>query len=79
MLVARRLAGLSALEGHYAGVRGRAQCGRTRQPIAASPQDTPRNHAPLANPKDGVLATSPSAAPAADVANGMNWQHFGSR
>jgi hypothetical protein len=27
MLVACRLAGLSALEGHYAGVKGRAQCG----------------------------------------------------
>jgi hypothetical protein len=27
MLAACRLAGLSALEGHYAGVRGRAQCG----------------------------------------------------
>ena len=28
-----------------------------------SPRVTPRNHAPLANPKDGVLATFPSAAP----------------
>ena len=27
MLVACRLAGLSALEAHYAGVKGRAQCG----------------------------------------------------
>ena len=27
MLVACRLAGLSALEGHYAGVRARGQCG----------------------------------------------------
>ena len=27
MLVACRLAGLSALEGHYAGVKGWAQCG----------------------------------------------------
>ena len=30
MLVACRLAGLSALEGHYAGVRVRAQCGPAR-------------------------------------------------
>jgi hypothetical protein len=32
MLVACRLAGLSALEGHYAGFNGRAQFGATRRP-----------------------------------------------
>ena len=32
MLVAFRLAGLSALEGHYAGVKRRAQCEPTHRP-----------------------------------------------
>ena len=35
MLVACRLAGLSALETYYAGVRAPAQCGPTRSPIAS--------------------------------------------
>src|SRR5271166_2171264 len=37
MLIACRLAGLSALETYYAGGRARAQCGPTQSPIAASP------------------------------------------
>jgi hypothetical protein len=32
MLVAYQLAGLSALEGHYAGLNGRTQFGATRRP-----------------------------------------------
>jgi hypothetical protein len=35
MLVACRLAGLSALETYYAGVRARTQFGPTQYPIAA--------------------------------------------
>ena len=35
MLVASRLAGLSALEGHYAGGRARAQFGPRRRSCAA--------------------------------------------
>jgi len=35
MLVACRLAGVSALERQYAGVNARAQCGPTQSPIAA--------------------------------------------
>ena len=37
MLVACRLAGLSALEAYYADVNRRAQCGPPRYPNAASP------------------------------------------
>ena len=43
MLVACRLAGLSALEAYYAGGRARAQCGPTQSPIAASPRVMTRN------------------------------------
>ena len=63
MLVACRLAGLSALGAHYAGVQWRVTRADAKS-IAASPASRPRNNAPLANPKDGVLATPPSAAPA---------------
>jgi hypothetical protein len=41
--------------------------------IAAQHRVTPRKTAPVANPKDGVLATTPSAAPLPpDGANGRN-------
>jgi hypothetical protein len=66
MLVACRLAGLSALGAHYAGVRARTQFGPTHYTIL--PVLRPGNHAPLANPKDGVLATATSAAPAPPLA-----------
>jgi hypothetical protein len=41
MLVACRLAGLSALEAYYAGVRVGAQCGPTRSPTRLRPRVTP--------------------------------------
>ena len=41
MLLACRLAGLSALGAYYAGVRARAQCRPTRSPNAASPPRPP--------------------------------------
>ena len=61
MLVACRLAGLSALGAYYAGARARRQCGADANAIAASPRHA-RNRAPLVNPKGGVLAAPPSAA-----------------
>ena len=62
MLVAFRLACLSALGAHYARVKWRATRADAK-PNAASPASRAPD-APLANPKDGVLATPPSAAPA---------------
>jgi len=46
MLVASRLAGLSALETPYAGVRARAQFGRRKSPIAfKAPRHAPQHKA----------------------------------
>ena len=42
MLVACRLASLSALEGHYAGVKGRAQCGAGALRLASNALVPPR-------------------------------------
>ena len=61
MLVACRLAGLSALEGHYAGVNRRAQYGPTRSPNAASASRSARNHAPIADPAGRIPSNTPSA------------------
>ena len=43
MLVACRLAGLSALEAHYAGVNARAQCGPTRRERPRRPARYPHS------------------------------------
>ena len=47
MLVACRLAGLSALEGHYAGVNARAQSGPTQHGVASRARIPPSNAKPL--------------------------------
>lgn len=62
LLVAYRLAGLSALGADYAGVKWRAmRGGRARSPLASKARLARRNAEPLANPEVGVLATFPSA------------------
>ncbi len=65
MLVACRLAGLSALEGHYAGLNASAQFGPTRAGLASKPSRHARNHAPLADPAGRLPSSSPLRRPAA--------------
>jgi hypothetical protein len=55
MLVACRLAGLSALETHYAGVNGRAQCGDD----TISPS---RREGPLTPATRATMPTAPRPA-----------------
>ena len=62
MLVACRLAGLSALGAHYAGVKLRAMRADAIN-YAASSRVMPRNHTPPANQTGGVSSNILSAAP----------------
>jgi hypothetical protein len=64
MLVACRLAGLSALEAYYADVNRRRNADPPRYPNAATPSPDARNHAPVAAGRQGVLPTHRSQWPA---------------
>ena len=80
MLVACRLASLSALEGHYAGVRVCAQFGPTQSLIAANLRVTPSDAKPLQTWAGGVLARVPQPGPPGGLnENGLHWQLFGAQ
>ena len=75
MLAACRLAGLSALEGHYVGVRARVQCYRREWTIALLPsrsrsahQASPRTRRATAGPRSSnIPQPRPRRAPQSAV------------
>jgi hypothetical protein len=75
MLVACRVAGLSALETHYAGGDGRAQAGPPQYRLAAQRPADPRRG------RRSVLSRSrvPSAVLTPRPTIGANWQRLGQR
>jgi hypothetical protein len=70
MLVACRLAGLSALGAHYAGVNRRAQCGADANSRAHASQRAGFGGAELAGPAQERPARAPTAP--GNLANGRN-------